>query len=87
MSKDKFKLLTEEFQSAVMAADEQTLKDKAQELIKNEHQVLKTRDEDLELLELKDKVRYLTTPYNQALKEIQQKRSFIATTLEERGKA
>lgn len=87
MSKDKYKLVSEEFQNAVMAADEQTLKEKAQELIKNEHQVLKTRDEDIELQELKEKASQLAAPYAEVLKEIKQKRSFVAVTLENRGKA
>ena len=84
---DKFKLVSEEFQNAVMAADEETLKVKAQELIKNEHQVLRTREEDVELQDLKEKAAELSQPYAHALKEIKQKRSFVAVTLENRGKA
>jgi TRAP-type C4-dicarboxylate transport system substrate-binding protein len=87
MSKDKFKLLSEEYQNEVLAADEETLKNKAQELIKNEHQVYQTKDSDVELTDAKEKASELAAPYAQALKEIKQKRSFVALTLENRGKA
>lgn len=87
MSKEKFKLLTEEFQNEVMSADEEALKNKSQELIKSEHQVYKTKDEDVELQDLKDKVKNLQQPYNEAIKELKQKRTFVAITLESRGKA
>ena len=83
---DGFKLVTPEFHSFVENANEQELNDKLVELSKNEHQVFKTRDEDLELQDTKDKAKELSAPYSHALKELKQKRSLVVTTLESRGK-
>ncbi len=83
--RDNFKLVKPEFHSFVQGASTDELKQKIVELTKEEFQVLKTRDEDDELNDSKQKVKELKEPYSQALKELRQKIGLVSLTLDERG--
>lgn len=84
--KDMFPLLTEEFQNFVNGASDDDLKQKLVDIAKSESDVVKTRKDDQKLTELKEEVKDMSEPYSTALKEINQKRSFLVAALEGRGK-
>ena len=86
MAKDKYKLVGPEFHSFVGGANEVELKEKLVELNKNEHQVYKTREEDSEYQDSKQKTKELGASYSEVLKELKQKRSLILNTLDSQGK-
>lgn len=83
--KDKYDLVTPEFQEFVNGASDEDLKKRLVEVDGQEEQVLKVKKDDTELEDVRAKLKSINEPYSVAIKECKQKRSLIISALKERG--